>query len=336
MIGRMQMQIIEELRRFPGVESAGLTSFLPATGASGRAQVQVEGLAETMEGATYTVGGRVISPGYLEALKVPLLAGLWCPVMRPFELNGANKTLVNRAFVEQYAKGQNIIGRHTLYPMSALANPPMNEIVGVIGDIREDGLAVPPGPYVYDCVSAGSWPDPEYVVRVRGDAGGLMRNLSRIVHGVDPNRVVFGVKMLDAVLEDVLEQPRLNSRFLATFAAAAMMLASIGLYSLISLLVTSRTREIGLRIALGAGRAQIASLVLAGAGRLVASGVIAGLILALAAGRLIKAVLFGVSPLDGVALTAAIVALVVVSALAAIFPARRAVAIDPVRAMRVE
>jgi putative ABC transport system permease protein len=336
LVGQLQMSIIEQLQRLPGVESAGITSFLPATGASMRAQVQLEGLANAEESATLTVGGRTIGASYLQALKVPLLAGEWCPSLRPFESNSANKSLVNRQFVEQYAKGQNILGRRTRYPMSTQANPPMNEVVGVVGDMREDSLSAAPAPYIYDCASAGSWPDPDYIVRSRGDARAIMQQVPQIVHDIDPSRAVFGVKMLDTVLDDALEQPRLNTRFLGAFAAMAMLLASVGLYSLISIVVTARTREIGLRIALGASSAQVMRIVFAGAGKMLAGGILLGLALMLAAEHVIKTVLFGVSPLDVLTLASAIAVLCGVSSLAAFLPARRAATIDPLDAIRAE
>jgi ABC-type antimicrobial peptide transport system permease subunit len=158
----------------------------------------------------------------------------------------------------------------------------------------------------------------------------------QIVHGIEPNRAVFGVKLLDTIVDDALEQPRLNTRFLAMFAGAAMLLASVGLYSLISLVVTARTREIGVRIALGAGRPQILRLVLAGALQLLTAGIAAGLVLTLGAERLIKSVLFGVSPLDALTLAAAVAVLAAVSMLAAFLPAHRAASIDPLEAMRIE
>ena len=340
-IGQLQIRILEELQRLPGVESAGITSFLPTTGASLRAQVQVEGLGlesgrNAEEGATLTIGGRTIGAGYFQALRVPLLAGKWCPPLQPFQSNGANKSLVNRQFLEHYAKGQNILGRHTLYPMSTQANPPMNEIVGVVGDLREDSLAAVPAPYIYDCASAGSWPDPDYVVRTRGDAHAVMQQVPQIVHGIDPNRAIFGVRMLESVLDSALEQPRLNTRFLTGFAAIAMLLASVGLYSLISIVVTARTREIGVRIALGASSMQIMQMVLAGAGKMLAGGILLGLTLTLAVERFINALLYGVSPLDALTLGAAIAVLSAVSSLAALLPARRAAAIDPLDAIRAE
>jgi ABC-type antimicrobial peptide transport system permease subunit len=120
------------------------------------------------------------------------------------------------------------------------------------------------------------------------------------------------------------------------FAAAAMLLASVGLYSLISLIVTARTREIGVRIALGASRAQIMRLIFTGATQLLAAGIVTGLALTLGAERLIKSVLFGVSPLDAGTLAAAVAVLAVVSMLAAYLPAKRAASIDPLEAMRIE
>jgi predicted permease len=336
-IGRMQLQILSAFERFPGVESAGMTNFLPATGATLNYQIVLEGLAQTEEHGTYTVGERTIDAGYLKALKIPLLAGTWCPVAEPLDESkpAPAKAMVNRRFVELYGKGQNVIGRHFRFAQNPGTQTP-DEIVGVVGDAREDGLAASPTPYLYTCLAAGSWPDPEYVVRTKGDPRAMMQQVRQIVHGIEPNRAVFGVKLLDTIVEEALEQPRLNTRFIALFAVVAMLLASVGLYSLLSLVVTARTREIGVRIALGAGRAQIMRLVLAGAAQLLAAGIVAGLALTFGAERLIKSVLFGVSPLDALTLTAAVAVLAAVSLLAAFIPAQRAASIDPLDAMRIE
>jgi hypothetical protein len=321
----------------PGVEVAGMTNFLPATGATLNYQITIEGLAQTEEHGTYTVGERTIDAGYLQALKVPLLAGSWCPTVEPFDFDKPRptKAMVNRRFIELYGKGQQIVGRHFGFAQNAVAQMP-DEIAGVVGDVREDGLDASPAPYIYTCQQAGAWPDPEYVVRTKGDPRAMLQQVRQVVHSVAPNRAVFGVKLLDTVVDEALEQPRLNTRFVALFAVAAMLLASVGLYSLISLIVTARTREIGVRIALGAGRTQIIRLVLAGAGKLLTLGIVIGLALTLSAERLIKSVLFGVSPLDAVSLVAAVAVLAAVSLLAAFLPARRAASIDPLDAMRIE
>jgi predicted lysophospholipase L1 biosynthesis ABC-type transport system permease subunit len=238
--------------------------------------------------------------------------------------------MVNRRFVELYGNGQSMIGRH--WRTGPTATP--SEIAGIVGDVHEDGLMAPAAPYIYDCLRAGSWPDPEYVVRTRGDAQALARQIPAVVHSVEPGRAVFGVKMLDTVLDNALEQPRLNSRFLAAFAGIAMLLASVGLYSLISRMVAGRTREIGVRMALGANRTEIAALIFAGAGKLVLAGLAAGLLLALAGERFIRSMLFAVSPLDSATLTGTIAILAIVAALATLLPARKAASIDPVIAIR--
>lgn len=336
-IGRMQVNILSELERFPGVESAGMTNFLPATGATLNYQIVIEGLAQTEDNGTYTVGERTVTAGYLQALKIPLVAGSRCPPVEPVDSSRSapGRAMVNRRFIELYGKGQNVIGRHLRFAKNPATTPP-DEIVGVVGDVREDGLAAPAAPYVYSCQAAGGWPDPEYVVRTKGDSRALMQQVRQLVHRIEPNRAVFGMKPLDSVVDEALEQPRLNTRFVAGFATAAMLLASVGLYSLISLIVTARTREIGVRIALGANRVQIMRLIFAGAARLLAAGIGAGLALTFGAERLIKSVLFGVSPLDSLTIAAAISVLALVSLLAAFLPARRAASIDPLEAMRIE
>jgi len=334
-IGRLQVEILSALERIPGVEAAGITNFLPATGATLNYQVIVDGMTNTEESAAFTTGSRTVSVGYLKALQIPLLAGDWCPAMRPLRAGGMEKVMLNRRFVDLYAKGQNLVGRHLRYAQDP-ASFPSDEIVGVVGDVKEDGLAASPAPYVYSCQGAGGWPDPEYVVRTRGDARALMQQIRGVVHQIEPTRAVFGVKLLDTLFDDALEQPRLNTSFIATFAVAAMLLASVGLYSLISLIVTARTREIGMRIALGAGTGHIMRLVLAGAGRMLAVGVVLGLVFTVGAERLIKSVLFDVSPLDVTTLGLAVMVLGVVTALAAFLPARRAAGIDPLDAIRIE
>lgn len=336
-IGRMQMNLLQELERFPGVESAGMTNFLPATGATLNYQIVVEGLAQTEENGSYTVGERTVDAGYIKAMKIPLLAGSLCPALDVLDESKAvpAKAMVNRRFVELYGKGQNVIGRHFRFAQNPGTSMP-DEIVGVVGDVREDGLAASTSPYIYTCQAAGGWPDPEYVVRTKGDPRPLLQQVRQIVHGVEPQRAVFGVKLLDSVVDEALEQPRLNTRFVAMFASAAMLLASVGLYSLISLIVTARTREIGVRIALGANRTQVMRLIFAGATQLLIAGIVAGLALTLGAERFIKSVLFGVSPLDGLSIAAAVAVLALVSVLAVFIPARRAASIDPLEAMRIE
>jgi putative ABC transport system permease protein len=328
-VGQMQERLIAEILRLPGVVAAGMTNFLPASGATLRYQIALQGISTTDDNGKITVGERTVSNGYLPALSVPLIAGEWCPPLH-YDFKALPKALVNRAFSDRY--GNDVIGRHFQFDQFGMDH----EIVGIVGNLIEDGPAASPVPYVYACESAGSWPDPDYVVRTEGDPRAAMTTIRGIIRGLDQNRPIFGVKMLEDVIAGALDQPRVNAQMLTLFAAAAMALASLGLYSLLMLLVSERTRELGVRIALGAQPAQVVRLVLNGAGRLFAGGMSAGLVLTLAAARVLRAALFGVGPLNTVTISAAVVVLALVVMLAAAIPAARAAAIDPIEAMRAE
>ena len=269
-----------------------------------------------------TVGSRTVSPGYLKAIRTPLIAGQWCPELR-LDSRGSPKVMVNRRFTELYAQGQNLVGRH----LNGM------EIVGVLGDMKEDALNAPPYPYVYSCAMAGNWPDPEYVVRAAGDPRASIRQL---VHRVDPSRAVFGVNTLQEAVDADLDRPRTNARMVAGFGIAAMLLAAVGLYGLVTQIVNARRKEIGVRMALGANPAMILRSVVGAAAALALVGMAAGLLLTVAAQRTLQSFLFGVSALDGWSLAVPVCLLAMVSLLAALLPARRAAAIDPIESLRAE
>jgi ABC-type antimicrobial peptide transport system permease subunit len=181
---------------------------------------------------------------------------------------------------------------------------------------------------------AGGWPDPEYVVRADGDPRALANGIRQIVRSLDSSRPVFAMRPLDSVLDAALEQPRLNARAVASFAAAALALAALGLYGLMTLLVGERRREIGVRVALGAASPEIVGLIVGGAARLLAIGLAAGVALTLAAGPLLRATLFGVAPWDPLAIGAAAAALAAAALAALVMPIRRALGVSAAEAMR--
>jgi putative ABC transport system permease protein len=203
-----------------------------------------------------------------------------------------------------------------------------------VGNVIEDGPSAPAAPYVYICIPAGGWPDPEYVVRADGDPGALIASIRQLVRSLDATRPVFGVRRVDEIIGASLDQPRLNARLLSVFAGAALALAAVGIYGLLMLLIADRRRELGVRIALGASRGDLVRLVLAGAGRLITLGMAIGLILTVAAGRVLQTLLFGVSAHDSRALAGGVLALAIVSVIAIAIPASRAATIDPIEAIR--
>ena len=173
--------------------------------------------------------------------------------------------MVNRQFVDVYAGGANIIGRN----LTIAEGGSTWRIVGIVGDVIEDGPSAPSAPYAYVCLPAGGWPDPEYVMRATGSPQVAIAGLRQLVRRLDPNRPLFAIRPVEEIIGESLEQPRLNARLLALFAGAALGLAALGLYGLLTLVVAERRRELGVRMALGASQSAVMSLVVSGAGRLV-------------------------------------------------------------------
>jgi predicted permease len=327
-IGQMQMDLLAALDRIPGVTGSGLVNFLPAPGGSLRYEVSVDGLASQDSSRLFAVGTRMMGGGYLRALGAPLVAGSWCPSFY-YDFNQPRHAIVNQQFVDRYAGGQNVVGR-TLRVAGVQSSA---TIVGVVGDIAEDGPQVDRMPFVYTCDSAGSWPDPNYVVRTT-DAAGLIGRLRDVVGQIDSSRAVFSIRRLDEVIDTAISEPRRNATIVAGFAAAALLLCAVGLYALFARLVAESRREIGVRLALGARPGQIVRLVLSDASRLLLLGAAAGVVLSVAAYQLLRSVLFGVGPFDAIALAAAALVLCAVSFVAILVPASRASRLMPTEALR--
>jgi putative ABC transport system permease protein len=238
--------------------------------------------------------------------------------------------MVNARFVDLYAGGRNLIGHNLTVSQMGDAW----RIVGTVGNMIEDGPSAPAAPYVYVCMPAGGWPDPEYVVRTESDPRAVMTMVRELVRSLDSARPLFGVRTVDSIIGESLDQPRLNARFLSVFAGAALALAAFGLYSLLTLLVADRRKELGVRIALGASSGDLVRLVLTGAGRLIALGIAAGLILMFLASHALRSLLFGVTTHDARALAGGVLALAIVSMLAIAIPARQAAKISPMEVLR--
>jgi predicted permease len=331
-IGQLQQALLAKLEELPHVEAAGLVNFLPATGATLRYDAKVSELTGPNDDGSMSVGSRTIGGDYMRAIRAQLVTGDWC---REFPLAGSNRplnALVNQRFVDVFAPGQDIVGRTLSFTQ---VTGTTFTIAGVVGNLAEDGHAMGAAPYVYNCNPAGAWPDPDYVART-SEPSGIAGELRRIVNEIEPGRAIFGVRPLQAALDAALDRPRLDAAMLALFATAAVTLAAIGLYSLFMLIVSERAREMALRLAVGAEPRQLIQLVVTGAARLLAGGVVLGVALTIAADRLLRGVLFGVSSFDTLALAASIVILVVVATIAVTVPAIRAARIAPGEALRGE
>jgi putative ABC transport system permease protein len=210
------------------------------------------------------------------------------------------------------------------------------EIIGVIGDVREDALDSPPGPYVYACAEPGWWPDPEYVVAISGNPVETVRAIRQLVRRLAPNRAMFGLTTMEEYLARSLDRPRLNTGILSVFASCALLSAALGLYALMSLAVTARTREIGLRMAIGATPSRVSIQVVREAMVPLATALAAGTVLGIFALRTSRSILFGVAPSDLLTFACACALLLAFACSAALIPAVRASRIDPMQALRSE
>jgi hypothetical protein len=336
-VGQLQLQLLSALEQLPHVQAAGMANFLPASGATLRYQFRVDGITGPNQDGSITLGGRSVSPGYLPALRAKLIAGTWCPASS-LDRSAPPTAMVNQMLVDVHAPNQNLVGRTMRFTQAGGApggNSNPITIVGVVGNLAEDGPGTSAVPYLYSCLPVGWWPDPEYVVRT-ADPRALAVDLRRIVREIDSSRAIFGVRPLQDVLDAALDQPRLDAGMLGTFAAAAVTLAAIGLYSLFMLMVSDRTRELAVRLAVGATPRQLVALVFSGAGRLLAGGIVVGVLLTMAADRFLRGVLFGVAALDVRALATAALTLAIVAAIAVAGPAFRAARVSPTDVLRGE
>lgn len=330
-VGHLQERLVEDLSRQPGVQAVGMTNFLPLPLATLRYQVKVSGVPGTDPNGFVTAGSRTVSAGYLDAIKVPIVAGAPCPAFR-FDPKAPSTVLVNRQFVDRFAPGQNLVGRELRFAQY-IQTP--QTILGVVANVSEDGPGADPVPYVYGCARPGDWPDPEYVVRL-SDPERFAAALRPLVRQIDPSRAVFGYRSLSDALRTAVDEPRMTAGLTTLFAVTALTLAAIGLYGLFMLIVSESRREIGVRLALGAAPTQMVGLVCVSAGRLLVLGVLLGLGLTFGAGRVLKTLLFGVSTYDATTLVVATMTLVLVSCTAIAIPAIRASRVAPTEALRTD
>jgi hypothetical protein len=278
-------------------------------------------LTDSASAGKIMVQSRPVSNGYFATMKIPILAGETCPA------NGS-AVVVNRSFVNAYLPGTNPIGQH-------LSGPPVGEIKGIAADAREQGLTQPPVPTVYWCVSA-PFPTPYFLVQTRTDPMSLAETIRQKVHILEPARSVYNLSPLDVHISDDSAPRRLRTFLLTAFALSAIALACTGLYGTLSYFVTTRRRESGLRLALGATQIQIVSSFFIKGVSVAFVGCVAGICLALTSTKALSSLLFGIMPTDLFTWSAVIATVLVVAACASLIPAVRAATVEPMKVLREE
>jgi len=320
-------RLLDGLSAVPGVEAAAVSAWLPGIPTDYQAEVKTaEGRAESEP--KMMAQARFVSPDYFAALRIPLLAGQMCS-----DNPGTATAMVNRSFVRAYLPGTDAIGRHLVDP----ANPyiPPATIAGITGDARETGLDHAPVPTVYWCFG-GLQPGTYFVVRTHADPGAMVQTIRRKVYELEPRRSVYDLMPLAGHISEAYAENRLRTILLACFALTAIALAAVGLYGTLSYLLLLRRREVGLRLALGAVRADIVRQFLGRGLRVCAVGAAAGLALAAASARLLAGMLYGVSPWDAATLAGVVALVLAVSLAASLIPTLRAARLDPMQVLRDE
>ena len=323
---------LERIAALPGVDSVGVVYPLPLGGSFESFTFDIVGLPPFPPGQQPDAARRVISPNYFQAMGTPLLRGR---VFGPQDQVKAQPVvIINESFERQYFP-EGAIGRQ-LIPGEG-SKPIAREIVGVVGDIRHAGLDVDPEPEYYVPYQQTSVSSLTVVTRTTGASPtGVAGGVREALRSVDREQPVYNVRPMTQLVDESIAQRRFNLVLLAGFALLALVLASIGIYGVMSYSVAQRTREIGVRIALGAQSSDVLKLVLVQAVALTTAGVAIGLLGALALSRFLVSLLFQVKPTDPTTLIVVSTVLGLVALVACLVPARRAMKVDPLVALRYE
>jgi putative ABC transport system permease protein len=326
-------QVLDKVRALPGVDTAALGTVLPLSGNHNRADITIEGLPTPDPGKFPHPDFHMVSPSYIDALSIPLLRG------RNF--TGADTdtapqvALINATMARRFWPNEDPTGKrfHFGHPGST---EPWIEVIGVVGDTKLYGLSNPSRLELYLPLQQSHPNDMFLVLRSAIDPASLTPAVRDAVAGIDKDQPVFNVNTMNQLVDNSVATRHITLILLGLFSALALLLAAIGIYGVISYSVQQRTHEIGIRMALGAQRSDVLRLVVGHGVKLAALGTAIGIAAAFGLTRLMASLLFGVGAYDPVAFVAASILLLLVAIAACYIPARRAIAVDPMVALRYE
>jgi putative ABC transport system permease protein len=322
-------QLLERLGNTPGITSAGMINYLPLSGGGPDGNFLVNNNPARQGHARY----RLASGGYFAAMGIPLLRG------RTFDstdqVNAPNAAVVSQAFVKKYFANEEVIGQ-TIQFGNMDGDLRLLHVVGVVGDVHDNGVDLAVGPTVYgnalQRLPSSTW---NVVARAQAEPGALVPVMREMVRSLDP-QLPLKFRTLDQVFSSSLDQRRFSLVIFGVFGVAALLLAAMGIYGVTAYVVTQRTREIGIRMALGAQLGDVLKMVLRYAMTLVVIGTIVGLAGAYAVTRVMSNLLFQVTPTDLLTFVAVPAVLLLVALVACLIPARRATKVDPLITLRYE
>jgi len=324
-------RVLAGVRALPDVERAAFASNLPFTSAGNTQWFSVEGVPK-VPGQIYDALYRGVTPDYLATIGARIVEGR---SLDERDVASAPRAIViNETLAREVFEGRSPLGHRINFGQSSA---PWFTIVGVVRDVRERGYepALKPGVYFSTAQAPEAWAVPEYLVlRTRRDPADLAESVRRVIAAVDPAQPIASVRTMEDILDLEVADRHQQMVLLGAFAALAVVLSSLGLYGLLAYAVAQRSREIGLRVALGAAPRTVVAMVAAHGFALTAVGLAVGAAAAFAAMRAMRSVLFGITPTDGVTFGAVLVLLGVVACIASVIPAARAARVDPMVVLR--
>jgi putative ABC transport system permease protein len=332
--------VLNRIRALPGIDSAGVIDDLPLNGGGSNQPFTIEGRPAPPMSEQPEVDVRVISPGYLRAMHIPIVRGRDLSDSDVAGRPGA--VLISDSLARRFWPNEDPIGRHitlTFYPGV------VREIVGIVGDIKMDSLdQTRSGAAIYHPLAQLTAPPTEpwrsfgmsFAVRTNSDPMNSVSAVTKAIHEIGPDLPVADVMSMNEIIAQSVSPQRFNMLLLACFAGLALVLAAVGIYSVLSYTVRRRVREIGIRMALGASNADVVRMVLVDGLKPILVGVLLGLAAALALSRVVSSLIYGVRATDPLTFAAVAILLLIVGIFATILPAYRATRIEPVRILREE
>jgi putative ABC transport system permease protein len=336
-MAQLYQQVAQRLQSIAGVQSAGFATVVPLAGPSDATMIRIPGHPPTDLAQSPKANYMFVSPSYFATIGAPLQRGR--DIADGDTLTSMPVTIINSAMAKKYWPGENPIGKQVGVGMTRI---PARTIVGVVADIKQVSLREVPDPTMYVPYTQNeirTWPNMQamqYAVRTKADPDSIAGSVREAIHSVDPDLPVANFATLTAIVDTSLTADRFAMLLLAVFGILALILSAIGMYGVISYSVMQRTPEIGIRIALGARREQILVMVLGQGCRLACAGIVIGLIAALTTTRLMSRYLYGVQPTDPTTFAGMSLLLMAVALLACYIPARKAMKVDPMIALRYE
>jgi putative ABC transport system permease protein len=326
-------QLIERVGALPGVQAAGASHVVPMTGEDFVLAFEIDGRPPLQPGVTQSTNYYSVSADYFKAMGIPLRRG------RLFTTRDTKDSprvaLINETMAQKIFPDEDPIGKRITFDDRA-KNPEWYEIVGIVGDVKQYGLDQPTTMQTYEPYTQQTLPYMTLVVRTTGDPTNLSAAIRSEILKLDKEQPASNIKTLNEFFSTSIAQQRFSMVLLGVFAAVALVLAAVGIYGVLSYAVTQRTHEIGIRMALGAGRRDVLRLVVGRGMLLSLIGVAGGLVAAFAVTRLMASLLFGVTATDAVTFASVAGVLLAVALMACYIPARRATKVDPLVALRYE